>query len=248
MMNRIIWHHSGGPYAPTADDLEAYHRTIDGDGKLHLGRHPISANAPGRKLLPGRYAAHCLDLNGGSIGPAINALGGKNTTWADPFGSTAFPVKPVQVDALIADSARLCIEYGIVPDRRFTLSHAEVEITLGIKQRNKWDFDYPPRGGPGRRDPVAIGDDLRAELVRAIARHGGRMPEPPASSRPNLSQGSKGAVVSELQTLLRGLTVDGHFGPATRAAVVRFQHINELLPDGIVGRMTWAALAPKSGV
>lgn len=242
-MNRIIWHHSGGSYTPNHIDLKAYHGVVDGDGQVVAGIHPISANAPGKPLVAGRYAAHCWKLNSGSIGRAIAALGGKGTLWADPFGSTSFPVKPVQVDALILDSARLCIEYNITPSRHFTLSHAEVETTLGVTQKNKWDFDYQPRGGPGPRDPIAIGDELRSELARAIASLGGRINEPVLIKRPTLRRGSQGQSVRELQEKLR-IAADGMFGPKTFSAVVAFQRRNQLLPDGIVGRMTWAALAP----
>lgn len=237
-MNRIIWHHSGGPHRPTADDLHAYHRLIDGDGVVHQGQHGIEANDPSRPLVTGRYAAHCRNLNSGSIGVAICAMAG--AAWARPYDST--PVKSVQVDALIKETARLCILYDIEPDRRTVLSHAEVEITLGVDQAAKWDFDYWPRGGPGARDPIAIGDELRAELRCAISGTRDVMTLPVTTPRPLLRQGSTGEHVRALQGAL-AVTVDGIFGPATRAAVVAFQRRRELLPDGIVGRMTWAALA-----
>lgn len=241
MMNRIVWHHTGGAYRPNEDDLRAYHRLIDRDGAVHLGRHGIEANAPGRPLVSGRYAAHCMNLNSGSIGLSVCAM--KDARWAD-VGRWTHPVLPGQIDALIEDTARLCLIFDIEPDRRFTLSHAEVEITLGVDQKAKWDFDYPPRGGPGARDAVAIGDELRQELRRAIsalAQRGVVEPVGFPASRPVLRAGSTGAAVRELQGML-GVTVDGQFGPLTRAAVVAFQRARELLPDGIVGRMTWAAL------
>lgn len=238
-MNRIILHHTGGPYRPTADDLRAYHRLIDGDGAVHQGQHGIEANDPGRPLVPGRYAAHCKNLNSGSIGLSICAMGGAQ--WGQPYAST--PVKPVQVDALIKEAARLAILYDISPDRRTILSHAEVEITLGVDQSAKWDFDYWPRGGPGLRDPVAIGDELRADIRRVMAATHDVMTLPVKTARPTLRMGSTGEDVRALQSTLGGLTVDGAFGPRTRAAVMQFQTMRELLPDGIVGRMTWAALA-----
>jgi hypothetical protein len=240
-LNRIIWHHSGGPYRPTRDDLAAYHRATDGDGQVHPGEHPVVANAAGRRLIPGQYAAHCKNLNGGSIGLVICAMGG--ASWGDPFGSTTFPVRPVQIDALVAETARLCVEYGITPDRRFTLSHAEVELTLNVDQDAKWDFDYPLDGRKAARNAVAIGDELRQEVSRIVAGLPGSqalaMPfAVPATSR----IGDEGDRVEHLQSLLEGLTIDGRFGPKTRNAVIQFQRIRELLPDGIVGPMTWAAL------
>ncbi len=61
-----------------------------------------------------------------------------------------------------------------------------------------------------------------------------------------LRRGSTGDAVGELQGLLRArgfpLTVDNDFGPATELAVIEFQRRSGLAPDGIVGRLTWAAL------
>ena len=66
---------------------------------------------------------------------------------------------------------------------------------------------------------------------------------------PKLSKGSKGCNVKSLQILLIGYTytcggagADGDFGPATDAAVRRFQKANGLTVDGIVGPATWKKL------
>lgn len=61
-----------------------------------------------------------------------------------------------------------------------------------------------------------------------------------------LRQGSRGPDVQTLQQRLsdlgQTLSVDGIFGPGTRAAVVAFQGQRGLSTDGIVGPATWAAL------
>lgn len=66
---------------------------------------------------------------------------------------------------------------------------------------------------------------------------------------PELSRGSKGKTVKALQLLLIGngcscgsYGADGDFGPATDAAVKKFQGKNNLQTDGIVGPKTWAKL------
>jgi peptidoglycan hydrolase-like protein with peptidoglycan-binding domain len=62
-----------------------------------------------------------------------------------------------------------------------------------------------------------------------------------------LAVGSSGAAVEELQRRLtaagHACTVDGRFGPGTRAAVVAFQRAHGLVADGVVGAKTRAALA-----
>ena len=63
---------------------------------------------------------------------------------------------------------------------------------------------------------------------------------------PTLSAGSSGEDVRTLQGLLvargRYVSVDGAFGPATKAAVTAFQSGAGLAADGIAGKDTWTAL------
>ena len=65
--------------------------------------------------------------------------------------------------------------------------------------------------------------------------------KPVAKPLPTLKVGSKGATVKVLQKKL-GVTVDGSFGPKTKASVVSFQKKHGLTPDGVVGANTWAKL------
>ncbi len=53
--------------------------------------------------------------------------------------------------------------------------------------------------------------------------------------------GSAGEWVSKLQTALN-IKVDGKFGPATEAALKKFQEENNLTIDGVAGRNTYRAL------
>jgi peptidoglycan hydrolase-like protein with peptidoglycan-binding domain len=73
---------------------------------------------------------------------------------------------------------------------------------------------------------------------------------PNGGPMPTLQEGSTGAIVSSLQTLLTNgapgqwITtpqgIDGNFGPHTKAAVVAFQAWGGVAQDGIVGDQTWA--------
>ena len=250
-MNRITGHHAASGYKPSKESLEAYHRLIDGDGQVIAGNHEIEDNAPGRTLSKGTYAAHTWKLNSGNIGVSILAMA--SAVWGSPRVSTKSPVRLVQVDAYCREVARLAIDYSIPVDRRFVLTHAEVQPTLGVTQKNKWDFDYDPRYRSMSRDPIAIGDELRKEISRIMKnmrRDGAVSSQPAPSVAPvgvlpfsALRQGSKGPNVLRLQDRL-GLLADGVFGPKTRDAVIAFQKTKQLLPDGVVGAMTWATLFP----
>lgn len=59
-----------------------------------------------------------------------------------------------------------------------------------------------------------------------------------------LRVGDRGDEVRQLQRLL-GLPVDGAFGPETHTAVIAFQGLRGLTPDGEVGAMTWGALTKE---
>ena len=232
-MNRLTLHHSGGTHKPNATDLRAYHRVVDGSGVVHEGQFAIENNAPGR-IRRGHYAAHTARLNTGNIGVALACMAGSQ--WSNPRAAKWFPTE-AQVNAALKLAADLCIRYAISPSRENVLTHAEVEITLGVKQRNKWDFDYDPFGRHTSRDPIRIGDELR-DIIRG---HMGGFTAVTPSPRKVLRRGSTGGDVAYLQSRL-GITSDGAFGPATDAAVRKFQSKHGLLPDGVVGRMTWAEL------
>jgi hypothetical protein len=67
-----------------------------------------------------------------------------------------------------------------------------------------------------------------------------------AEAWPIVQVGSTGEDVRTVQHLVgvhgHPVTVDGHFGPATKAAVKAFQTDQDLTSDGIVGNLTWPKL------
>jgi hypothetical protein len=265
-INRLIMHHTGGGLIPSAYDLTRYHGATDVHGKHHEGKFPISANRAGAPLRSGKYAAHCKNLNSGSAGETLAGMA--RSTWAKPYDHNTF-FSQQQVEAFILRCALVVAQYRLSIGRRTTLSHAEVEITLGVDQEAKWDFDYNPFGPTARpqgtRDPVILGDMMRERMDHAMKRARSMLENAPSDPYAPviefplepLAQYIEHPHVCILQRRLNewrtafqrpkplgkdALVVDGRFGPATARAVRFYQGKSNLLPDGRVAEMTWLSL------
>lgn len=234
-LKRIIWHWTAGTHAASQLDRAHYHYVITGEGVIVEGDHRPEANLGA--LREGGYAAHTLNANSGSIGIAVCAMARANDR---PFATGPWPVTPAQVDALVELTAALCQIYQIPVSRETVLSHAEVQPTLRIAQRGKWDISWlPGMDAPG--DPVEVGDRLRARVCDSI----GVTQIRPQPVPPTLRRGDRGETVKLLQRALRVLPIDGIFGPHTQQIVRDFQSDNGLANDGIVGPKTWNKLIEK---
>jgi hypothetical protein len=172
-MKRIILHWTAGGHTATALDRKHYHVIIQGDGSKVVGDHPISAN---RAPISGDYAAHTLKCNSDSIGVAVAAMRGAVER---PFNAGPSPITQKQYDALVTAVAYLCMEYGIEVKADTVLTHAEVQPTLGIKQRGKWDITWLP-GLPVAGDPILVGDMIRRRVAAEVQ----RLAPPPLVSKP----------------------------------------------------------------
>lgn len=161
-MKRIIMHWTGSTHKANAIDRRHYHLLIEGDGTVVPGDLAPEAN---ESTADGQYAAHTRSLNTGSIGVALCAMHGAKER---PFHAGNYPITEAQLGALADVCADLCATYRIPVDRRTVLTHAEVQPTLGVAQRGKWDVTWVPgMDAPG--DPVAVGDVLRASISAAMA-------------------------------------------------------------------------------
>lgn len=101
---------------------------------------------------------------------------------------------------------------------------------------------------PGRKtDPLFDMNVFRADVAAIM--NGSAPPPiliPPVEpvgegGRPTLRRGDSGELVRVVQARC-GVETDGVFGALTEAAVRRFQRDQQLVPDGIVGPKTWAAI------
>ena len=97
----------------------------------------------------------------------------------------------------------------------------------------------------GRKvDPSFDMDDFRrqiAAIMGGTAPHPSLIPAADDQNRPTLRRGARGPLVEVIQNKI-GVPVDGKFGPITESAVRQFQRDHRLVPDGIVGPRTWAAI------
>lgn len=159
-MARIIFHWSAGGHKASPVDREHYHFIVEGDGTLVKGDMDIADNV---STADGRYAAHTLGCNTGSISVSLACM--LNATEV-PFNPGKFPMTRAQWDVGVLAGAQLAKFYGIPIMPKFVLSHAEVQGTLGIKQRGKWDFTRLAFD-PSVKGAKACGDRLRAEIAAA---------------------------------------------------------------------------------
>ncbi|MBK4217032.1 N-acetylmuramoyl-L-alanine amidase [Paracoccus caeni] len=148
-ITRIHWHWTGGGHEPNATDLKAYHALIDGAGKV---RWPVDPTTP---------RSHTLNASSGAIGLSLCAMLGAKER---PFDWGKAPITAQQVSTLVRETARLCRVYDIPLSHWSVLSHAEIQPSLGVIQKNKWDIAVLP-DIPGPADPITVGDHLR-EMVR----------------------------------------------------------------------------------
>jgi len=174
-MKRIHLHWTGGGHTPNASDLKHYHFVIAGNGDVVQGNLAPESNLD---VSDGQYVAHTRKANTGAIGIALAGMFGAVER---PFDPGTSPITTDQLASMAVMVAELCETYDIPVTRKRVLTHAEIEPTLGVKQRGKWDITWlPGMAGPG--DPVSVGDRLR-DMVKAAQAEmqmeaAPRMPEP----------------------------------------------------------------------
>ena len=161
-MKRCIIHWTGGTHKANDVDRSHYHFLIEGDGKVVKGKFEPEANRS--PLRAGKYAAHTLGVNTGSIGVSMCCMGGATES---PFKPGKWPMTRAQWDRMIITVADLCRKYKIPVTASTVLTHAEVQANLGKPQKQKWDvtrlaFD------PSRKGAKVIGDYLRAGVAAAM--------------------------------------------------------------------------------
>lgn len=157
-LHRVHIHWTGGAYGDIALERDRYHVIILDNGKAVMGDLKPEANANCRD---GQYAAHTRAANSGAIGVALDAMGGAVES---PFNAGKYPITEKQLKRMAVEVANLCDTYEIPVTKWSVLTHAEIQPTLGIKQRWKWDITWlPGMTKPG--DAIEVGNTIR-DMIR----------------------------------------------------------------------------------
>lgn len=157
-LHRIHLHWTAGAYGDIAMERRAYHLLILHNGKAVMGDLAPEANA---NTGDGQYAAHTRAANTGAIGVSLDAMGGAVER---PFNPGKYPITEIQLRRMAVEVANLCDTYDIPVSKWSVLTHAEIQPTLGIRQRWKWDITWLP-GMQETGDPIEVGEVIR-DMVR----------------------------------------------------------------------------------
>jgi peptidoglycan hydrolase-like protein with peptidoglycan-binding domain len=224
----VLCHHTAGPKAgnmPSLKTITNGRPDLPGPlAQLGLGRDGTffvisagKANHAGRGNFQGV-------VNGNSNLIGIEA---ENTGLPNDF-----PWPAVQLDAYHRGVAAILKKIG--RGSEFCGGHKEYALPLG----RKTDPDLDMNAFRAAVAAVLSGAAPPPNLIPAIE----PAPAPGAAApRPTLRRLNQSDLVKVVQQKV-GVDVDGRFGPKTEAAVRAFQRAHDLVPDGIVGPNTWAAL------
>jgi hypothetical protein len=148
-LSRIHLHWTGGGHEANATDRASYHVLIQGGGSVIYAAPPTERRS------------HTLNANGGAIGVSMCCMAGAVER---PFSWGRAPMTSAQLDAMALEVARLSRQYDIPVSRYSILTHAEVQPTLGIRQRFKWDVNVLP-WMTAPEDPITVGDRIRSLIA-----------------------------------------------------------------------------------
>ena len=188
---------------------------------------------------------------------------------ACPTNLPVAPVSPYPVYVLGQRNAQIAVAQralGVLADEQFGpvtfaalvawQTTAGVPIT-GVMDKATWAKLVPTPPAPVTPSPVIPPPVTRTPAQAPAPKPSSALapirpvlktaPAPVASTRYTaykkvvLRQGSKGSAVVALQRALK-VTPDGDFGPRTRSALVTFQRLQRISPNGVADRMVWDRL------
>lgn len=172
-IDRIHVHWTAGPRKSRPDEHQHYNFVLDQDLTINRG---VSIDKNGRVIgsdfRPGfDYAAHTRAANSFAGGYSMAGMRlSQEPTASRPFILGPDPLTEPQWSRMIIHVAQLCFAYGIKPGLKTVLSHAEVQMNLGIKQNAKWDLTLLPWQKDQSLFNTArkVGNLMRAEVTKIL--------------------------------------------------------------------------------
>lgn len=229
----VLCHHTAGPVSGNMPSL----RTLI-DGRADLPG-PLSQLGLGRD---GTYyvvaAGRCNHAGAGSW----QGLTQGNTNFigieAENTGLAAdAPWPSVQIDAYQRGVAAILGHVGRTA--LFCAGHKEYALPRGRKDDPDFDMSAFRSAVAAIMNGTAPAHDM-IPAVEPVVRAGNLV------ARPTLRRGESDPLVATIQSCC-GVPPNGVFDARTEAAVREFQRAKGLVPDGIVGPKTWAAIDAASG-
>ena len=156
----VVWHWTAGAHGVIELERDHYNWIFDRVGNVFDGNHSVQdqVNYDWRN---GIGASHTKSMNTGWIGLSVDAMAGAVES---PLNWGTNPLTWEGIDAMLDWTMDLCEEYNIPVSPWTTLSHAEVQQTLGVRQRFKWDYKVLP-GYTRAVDARIVGDILRDRMI-----------------------------------------------------------------------------------
>ena len=220
----VMCHHTSGSVngvMPSLAVLTEGREDLSGPlAQLGLGRDgTYFVVAAGRAFHAG--AGNWQGLTSGNT--SFIGIEAENTGFTTGLRADSWP--EVQLDAYRRGVAAILKKIGA--NATMCCGHKEYALPIGRKDDPTFDMD------DFRRQVAAIMGGTAPDALLIPARDAG--------NRPTLRRGAKGPLVEQIQNKV-SVHADGKLGSITEAAIRQFQRNHGLVPDGIVGPRTWAAI------
>jgi len=161
-ITRIHWHWTAGSYTVSPFTLKHYNDVFDKEGNHYDGIAPAQQQA---FYIPGRVGvSHTLNANTGAIGLSVACMAGA-TARGTVVNAGVSPITMAGIDGMLERSAEYCRLFDVRVSKWTCLTHAEVQPSLGIRQRGKWDIRVLPNDLKKYLSAEAVGNFLRNRMV-----------------------------------------------------------------------------------
>lgn len=157
----VVWHWTAGAHGVIELERHHYNWVFDNLGNVYDGNHSVQDQV-NYDVQSGVGASHTKSMNTGWLGLSVDAMAGAIES---PLNWGTNPLTWAGIDAMLDWTMELCKEYDIPVSPWTTLSHAEVQQTLGVQQRFKWDYKVLP-GYTRAEDARKVGDVLRNRMLK----------------------------------------------------------------------------------